>query len=459
MAELYETGDSREKVILGAVCTGDRQETEGSVNELSDLADTAGADTVGTVIQNLDKPVSGTYFGAGKIEEIKELAAETGADALICDDELSPAQMRNLEDALGFKVLDRTSLILDIFAKHATTREGKIQVELAQLKYRLTRLVGSYSAFSRLGGGIGTRGPGEKKLEVDRRLVKDRVARLEDELAEVVKNRQVTRSARERGGLPVVAIVGYTNAGKSTLLNHLTNAGVLEEDKLFATLDPTTRALTLESGQSVLMTDTVGFVRKLPHHLVEAFKSTLEEAVYSDIILHVVDSSSPEKDKHIKVVYETLAKLGVKDKPIITVFNKQDILREILADAERGANTAETAFAGSASDTNSTAFEVRASKMVPGGCGAQVSPECKDLTADICVKTSAKKGEGLKEMLDALDEILKKSRTYVETTIPYSEGGKLDKIRKYGHLEHEEYTDAGIYIKAYLPKDVCRQLF
>ena len=252
----------------------------------------------------------------------------------MCDDELSPAQLRNLEDMLDTKVMDRTLIILDIFAARATTSEGKIQVELAQLKYRLSRLTGLGRSMSRLGGGIGTRGPGEKKLEIDRRLIKDRIAQLNRELKEVRQHRDITRAQREKNQMPVAAIVGYTNAGKSTLINTLTNAGVLEEDKLFATLDPTTRVLELSGQQQILVTDTVGFIRKLPHHLIEAFKSTLEEAKYADIIIHVVDASNPQKEKQMHVVYETLKDLGVKDQPILTLFNKQDRIEnpEILKD-------------------------------------------------------------------------------------------------------------------------------
>ena len=252
----------------------------------------------------------------------------TDATGIICDDELSPAQMNNLEHELECKVMDRTLLILDIFAGRARTSEGKIQVELAQLKYQQTRLTGWGRAMSRLGGGIGTRGPGEKKLEMDRRLIKSRIAQLNRELKDVKKHREVTREQRSRSHIPVAAIVGYTNAGKSTLLNTLTGAGILAEDKLFATLDPTTRDLKLPSGQEILMTDTVGFIRKLPHHLIEAFRSTLEEAKYADIILHVVDASNPQMDEQMYTVYETLQNLGVKDKPVITVFNKIDRMED-----------------------------------------------------------------------------------------------------------------------------------
>lgn len=414
MAELYEIKEKEERLILVAVATSDGDDTEESVDELEELAKTAGAETVAKVIQNRESVHPGTYIGKGKIEEVKQLLIELDATGVICDDELSPAQLKNLEDALQAKVMDRTILILDIFAQHATTREGKIQVELAQLKYRSTRLVGMRNSMSRLGGGIGTRGPGEKKLEVDRRLIRDRISQLNHELSEVKRNREIARGLRNKGTLPIIAIVGYTNAGKSTLLNHLTNAGVLEENKLFATLDPTTRTLELPSGQQVLMTDTVGFIRKLPHHLIEAFRSTLEEAKYADIILHVVDSSNPAAYKHMHVVYETLSKLGVKDKTIVTAFNKQDLL--------------------------------------------ETSQIIKDFKADKTVKISAKTNLGFDVLLDTFEEILRERKILIEKVFSYNDAGKIQIIRKYGQLLEEEYQADGIYIKAYLPKDVYNGL-
>ena len=275
MAETYENEQIEEKVILVGISEQDGDDAEDSLAELAELVKTAGAVVVGTLIQKRETIHPGTYVGTGKVDEIAQLLAATGATGIVCDDELSPAQMKNLESILATKVMDRTLIILDIFAARATTSEGKIQVELAQLKYRLSRLSGLGKSMSRLGGGIGTRGPGDKKLEIDRRLINDRIAQLNRELKEVVKHRDITRAKREKNDVPVVAIVGYTNAGKSTLLNHLTDAEVLEEDKLFATLDPTTRMLELDGHQQVLLTDTVGFIRKLPHHLIEAFKSTL----------------------------------------------------------------------------------------------------------------------------------------------------------------------------------------
>lgn len=387
------------------------EEVKKSLAELSELVKTAGGVTVGEVIQNREARHPGTYIGKGKIEEVREEIARTEADAVVTDDELSPAQMKNLEDALGIKVMDRTMLILDIFAKHASTREGSVQVELAQLKYRSTRLIGAGSAMSRLGGGIGTRGPGEKKLETDRRVIRGRIAQLNRELKEMQKNRDVQRQGRIRSGIPVISIVGYTNAGKSTLLNRLTGAEVLSADMLFATLDPTTRVCETEDGQEMLFTDTVGFIRKLPHHLVDAFRSTLEEARYADIILHVVDASAEEPETAMAVVYETLAGLGIEDKPIITVYNKIDLAGDVII---------------------------------------------KDLKAEKTVRVSAKTGEGVNTLLQTIGEVLREGKYYLETVIPYDDAGRVAEIRRVGELLFEEYTPEGIAVKAYLPKEYKR---
>lgn len=410
MAEMYEMKEQEERFVLVGVAVSDNDDTEQSLEELEELATTAGAITVGKIIQNRESIHPGTYIGKGKIDEVKALAIESDATGVVCDDELSPAQLKNLEDALQMKVLDRTILILDIFANRASTKEGKIQVELAQLRYRSTRLIGLRNSLSRLGGGIGTRGPGEKKLEVDRRLIKDRISQLKRELDEVKQNRETTRGLRSKNHVPVIAIVGYTNAGKSTLLNYLTGAGVLSEDKLFATLDPTTRSLQLQNGQQVLFTDTVGFIRKLPHHLIEAFRSTLEEAKYSDIILHVVDSSNPDADRQMHIVYETLNKLGIQDKTIITAFNKQD----------------------------------------------QVEPDqvFKDFKADYTIKISAKTGQDIDKLLVLIEKILNERKILIEKVFSYQEAGKIQTIRKYGQLLEEEYQQEGIYIKAYVPKEI-----
>lgn len=415
MAELIDLTEQEERVILVAVSTDDNDDTIHSVEELSELVATAGAVTVGTVIQNRENIHPGTYVGKGKIEEIREMAMEREATGIICDDELSPAQLRNLEDALQMKVMDRTMVILDIFAARARTREGKIQVELAQLRYRAARLVGLRNSLSRLGGGIGTRGPGEKKLEMDRRLIHDRISVLKEELEDVIRHREVQRKQREGSGTLTLAIVGYTNAGKSTLLNRLTQAGILAEDKLFATLDPTTRALTLPGGEKVLLTDTVGFIRKLPHHLIDAFKSTLEEAKYSDVILHVVDCSNPQMDMQMHVVYETLRELDVKGKEVVTVFNKIDRM-----------------------DADVT---------------------CRDPKADYRVKISAKTGEGVDELLETIEKILRSRRIYLEKIFSYAEAGKIQKIRLKGQLLSEEYTDEGIHVKAYVPAELFGEFY
>lgn len=414
MQEFFKTETIQERVLLIGVRTGEADDTDGSLDELEELVKTAGALTVGRVIQNREAVHPTTYIGKGKIDEVRALAAETDASGVVCDDELSPVQLRELEDELQMKVMDRTLVILDIFAGRATTSEGKIQVELAQLKYRLTRLTGLGRSLSRLGGGIGTRGPGEKKLEMDRRLIRDRIAQLNRELKEVKRHREVTRTKREKQSVPVAAIVGYTNAGKSTLLNTLTDAGVLEEDKLFATLDPTTRSLTLPGRQEMLLTDTVGFIRKLPHHLIEAFKSTLEEAKYADIILHVVDASNPQMDVHMHVVYETLRELGVKDKKIITLFNKQD------ARTENGI--------------------------------------LRDFKADRTLPISARTGQGLDELKELLGELLRENKVYVERILSYANAGLVNLIRGKGELLSEAYEEDGIHVKAYVPMEIYHLL-
>ena len=410
MAEAFKIEEIEEKVILVGVSEQDGDDAEDSVAELAELVKTAGATVVGTMIQKRELIHPGTYIGSGKVAELKLLVEELGATGIVCDDELSPAQLRNLEDMLDTKVMDRTLIILDIFAARATTSEGKIQVELAQLKYRLSRLTGLGRSMSRLGGGIGTRGPGEKKLEIDRRLIKDRIAQLNRELKEVRQHRDITRAQREKNQMPVAAIVGYTNAGKSTLINTLTNAGVLEEDKLFATLDPTTRVLELSGRQQILVTDTVGFIRKLPHHLIEAFRSTLEEARYADIILHVVDASNPQMDEQMYVVYETLQRLEAMDKPVVTAFNKMDRIGESLT--------------------------------------------VRDFKADRIVQVSAKTGEGLEALLQAIEEILREQKIYIERVYSYQESGKIQLIRKYGELLEEEYKEDGIHVSAYVPKEL-----
>ena len=406
---MEEFGRLEERVVLVGVQTGENDNVEESLDELEELAGTAGAVTVGKIIQNREAVHPGTYIGKGKIEEVRALVYAMDATGIICDDELSPAQLNNLARELDCKVMDRTLLILDIFAARAVTSEGKIQVELAQLRYRAARLVGLRESLSRLGGGIGTRGPGEKKLETDRRLIRTRISALKQELAQVEKHRELIRANRARGNMKTAAIVGYTNAGKSTLLNKLTGSEVLSEDKLFATLDPTTRVLDLADGQQILLTDTVGFIHKLPHHLVEAFKSTLEEAKYADYIIHVVDASNPQAEMQMHVVYETLRELGVMGKKIITLFNKQD---------------------------------------APGAAGL------RDFKSDYSLKISARTGEGLSELNDLLQKLLAEELIYVERLFPYHEAGKIQLIREYGQLISEEYTDTGIAVKARVPKEI-----
>ena len=407
---MYELKEAEEKVILVGVQLNENEPAEESLDELGELVKTAGAEVVGRMIQSREYIHPATYIGKGKITELKELLWETDATGIICDDELTSVQLKNLEQELGCKIIDRTLLILDIFAARAVSSEGKIQVELAQLKYRASRLIGLGNPLSRLGGGIGTRGPGEKKLEMDRRLIRERISRLKKELREVEQHRELIRTQRKDSNLKVAALVGYTSAGKSSLENALTGAGILEDAMLFSTLDTTTRALELEGKQQVLLTDTVGFIRKLPHHLIEAFKSTLEEAKYADIIIHVVDTSNPQMDTQMYVVYDTLRQLGVEGKPIITLFNKQDKLE---------------------------------------------SPQMfRDLHADYTFAVSAKTGQGLDELKGALLDIIRQDQIYVERLYDFSEAGKIQLIRKHGQLLEEEYVAEGIAVKAYVPKSI-----
>ena len=411
---MIELKKETERVILVGVSLDDSDHVEESLDELNELVKTAGAESVGRLIQNREQIHPGTYIGKGKIEEVKGLLYALNANGVICDDELSPAQLNNLEQELECKVMDRTMVILDIFAQRAKTSEGKIQVELAQLKYRAARLVGMRASLSRLGGGIGTRGPGEKKLEMDRRLIHSRIGQLKEQLEQVQKHRELIRSQRDKSQVKVAAIVGYTNAGKSTLLNTMTQAGVLEEDQLFATLDPTTRALDLPGKQQILLTDTVGFIRKLPHHLIEAFKSTLEEAKYADMILHVVDASNPQMDEHMQVVYDTLRQLGVSDKKVITLFNKQDLCTD--------------------------------------------KEQLRDFQADHVLQISAKNGQGLEELKELLAEVLREGQIYIERLIPYDQAGIIARIRRHGQVVQEEFLAEGISLKAYVPMEVYSQI-
>ena len=411
---MYNMDDIRERVILVGVDTEGGETAERSLDELAELAATAGAEVTGRLIQTRECVHPATYIGRGKLIELKELLWETVATGIICDDELSSTQLGNLEEELDCKVLDRTLLILDIFAARAVSGEGKIQVELAQLRYRASRLSGLGRSLSRLGGGIGTRGPGEKKLEMDRRLIRERISRLKKELADVERHRELLRSQRNQSGMKVAALVGYTSAGKSSIENALTNAGILEDAMLFSTLDTTTRALQLDGTQEILLTDTVGFIRKLPHHLIEAFKSTLEEAKYADIIIHVVDVSNPRMDEQMYVVYDTLRQMGAEGKPVITLFNKQDRLEK--------------------------------------------EESHKDFQADYSIATSAKTGQGLDKLKAALLEIIRRDQIYVERLYPFADAGKIQMIRSKGQLLSEEYLPEGIQIKAYVPQDVYGKL-
>ena len=407
---MYEMEQIEETVILAGIDTGDGEAAERSLDELEELAKTAGAKVAGRLIQAREAAHPATYVGRGKLMELKELIWETDAAGIICDDELTSAQLGNLEAELSCKVIDRTLLILDIFAARAASGEGKIQVELAQLRYRASRLTGLGRSLSRLGGGIGTRGPGEKKLEMDRRLIRERISRLKRELKDVEKHRELIRTQRKQSGLKVAALVGYTSAGKSSIENALTDAGILEDAMLFSTLDTTTRSLMLDNTQEILLTDTVGFIRKLPHHLVEAFKSTLEEAKYADIIIHVADASNPQMDEQMHVVYETLRQLGAEGKPVVTLFNKQDLLENPVRQ--------------------------------------------KDFRADYSIPASAKTGQGLEELKKALLEIIRRDQIYIERLYDFSEAGKIQVIRSRGQLVSEEYVPEGIAVKAYVPKDV-----
>jgi len=399
--------EKAEKYILVAVNTGDEEAAWASLEELEDLLKTAGAEGCIHVVQNLDHPDRATYIGKGKALEIREMLRIHEADGVVCDDELSPSQLRNLSGLVDAKVIDRTMLILDIFARHARTREGKTQVEMAQLKYRYTRLRGMGDALSRLGAGIGTRGPGETKLETDRRVIQKRLKLLSDEIESLKRSRETTRKKRVESSVPTAAIVGYTNAGKSTLLNLLTEADAGAEDKLFATLDPTTRTAKLPDGQEILFTDTVGFINKLPHNLIDAFRSTLEEAGYADIIIHVVDASDEQSDMHCKVVYDTLRSLGITGKPVITVWNKMDKVEEGLL--------------------------------------------FRDFDADASVHISAATGMGIDKFYEELLRILRQSRVYIDVVIPYSKSGVIAEIRKYGQLLSEEYEAEGVHVTAHIP--------
>ncbi len=399
--EFFENSVEPEVAVLVGIDTG-LYDAEVSMDELEELARTAGAVVAAKIIQKRDKPDTATYVGSGRLEEIKSFTEANDVDLLIFDGELTPSQQRNIEDETDVRVIDRTTLILDIFAARARSNEGKIQVELAQLKYSLPRLGGKGTQMSRLGGGIGTRGPGESKLESDRRHIRRRIQSLQEELVQIAKRRENLRTRREKDGVETVAIVGYTNAGKSTLMNTLTNAGVLAENKLFATLDPTSRALTLPDGRTVMLIDTVGLVRRLPHQLVDAFRSTLEEAANATVILNICDASDEHCTEHLNVTMNLLAALGCADKPIISVLNKCDL------------------------------------------CGGSfVLPAQGEF-----VMISAKTGEGLGNLLAKIQLSLPLTRKKAELLIPYSDGGLVNYIREEGVMLKEDYRPDGIYVKA-----------
>lgn len=407
--------ENKEKVIIAGLHTGSRDylndTTDESMRELGELVDTAGGEVVGEMVQNRPVPDSGTYFGEGKLEELKTAVDALSATLVVFDDELSPIQLRNISDILGVRVLDRSMLILDIFAMRARSGEGKLQVELAQLKYQLPRLRGMGLELSRTGGGIGTRGPGETKLESDRRHIRTRIAALEEQIREIKKHRELLRSRRHKDGHITGAIVGYTNAGKSTLLNRLTDAGVFAEDKLFATLDTTSRAITLDDNRQIILIDTVGFIRKLPHYLVEAFKSTLEEAADADFVIHVTDASSPEADNHIKVVDEVLDEIGAGGKPVINVYNKCDI-----------------------------------------------ENNCHPRDNGKNVFISAKTGQGMQDLLDAIADTAPGKKFERTLLIPYSDGGVLNTLHTNEKVLSEEYTGDGVLIKVLIDEAVYGSL-
>lgn len=395
--ELYENEEKIQRSLLVGIDTGE-YDAEGSIAELHELVESAGAEPVATVMQKRDKPDGATCIGSGRLEEIRDFCADNEIDFIVFDTELTPTQIRNIEQFTDIRTIDRTMLILDIFAIRARSNEGKLQVELAQLKYLMPRLSGKGKEMSRLGGGVGTRGPGETKLETDKRHIRRRIEALKDDLAHMTNRREQLRSRRKKDGIITVAIVGYTNAGKSTLMNTLTQAGVLSENKLFATLDPTSRALKLPNGVSVMMIDTVGLVRRLPHHLVEAFKSTLEEAALADIILNVCDASSEEYKLHLDVTNSLLRELGCSDRPIINVFNKCDLVSNPLD--------------------------------LPSG---------KD-----SVRICAKNGLGIDELLRSIEENLPVRLKHFNLLVPFDKASLLAVLRKAGALQSEEYTAEGI---------------
>jgi len=410
-----ETQRPEERVVLtGIENERGAMSAEDCLDELAQLVITSGGSVAGRLIQNREAAHPGHYLGKGKLDELKELVTHTGATGVVCDDELSGNQLRKMEEILETKIMDRTMVILDIFAECARSAEGKAQVELAQLNYRASRLAGLGKSLSRLGGGIGTRGPGETKLETDRRHIRGRIAQLGSELDEIEKQRGVQRARREKNNAGVVSMVGYTNAGKSSIMNLLTGAGVFESPRLFATLDTATRRLTLPGGSEALFSDTVGFIGKLPHHLVKAFRATLEELKYADILVHVVDSASKNRAEQMKVVRDTLKELGCVNKPVITALNKIDIAED------------------------------------NGG------PE--DAGAVRTVRMSALTGEGAEELLTALEEAFQSLRNRVRVLLPYDQGRLLDLLHKNAEILSEEHTGGGTLVEAYVDSELAGRL-
>lgn len=417
--QLHEVEEIQERVILVGVDMDERNRksamgTEACLDELEELVKTAGAQTVARSIQKRERIHPGHYMGKGKVEEVRMMLETYDASGVVCDDELSPAQLKNLEQMLQAKVMDRTMVILDIFASRAMSREGKIQVELAQLKYRMSRLTGFGASMSRLGGGIGTRGPGEKKLETDRRYIKERISELNGDLNDIETHRQLLRGQREKKGNPMVSMVGYTNAGKSSIINALTDAGVLAEDKLFATLDTTVRKVKLPNGSEILLTDTVGFIQKLPHHLIQAFRATLEELKYADILLHIVDAANPNRQEQMDVVYKTLKDLGCEDTPVITVYNKMD--REVEFPLPLDKNSRNT------------------------------------------VQISAKTQMGMDKMLEDIEVLLKSFRQSMKVMVPYAEGSLISYVHGTCEIISEEHTGEGVLLEVYVNEEAGNRL-
>ena len=417
MEEITKVQKQERAVLVGlnADCfRADQTATDETIEELEALLETAGGFCTGKILQNRHTPDAHSFIGEGKAQEVRMLVEATESTMVVFDNELSPGNIRALEEIIGVTVLDRSALILDIFAQRAKTREGRLQVELAQYQYLLPRLSGMGKSLSRQGGGIGTRGPGETKLETDRRYIKERIAELNREAQDIRTHRELLRAQRSKKGTPVISLVGYTNAGKSTILNYLSDAEVLAEDKLFATLDTTTRKVELPGGSEIFLTDTVGFIQKLPHHLVQAFRATLEELQYADILLHVVDASNPNRTEHMKVVYETLKSLGCENTPVLTVFNKMDNDVEL--------------------------------------------PLPMDTMARDIVQVSAAKGEGMDVLLERIEKLLQSFRKSMTALVPYTEGSLIGWVHGRCEIIREEHTGEGVLLEVYVDEESANRL-